>query len=123
MVGLGELANHEKSKLACTDHPFRERRQNNRVVIFVVAVKKETCDRRYYTPNGRIQEDEGKRAEAEVACLPFKFTLSLVENVSILMLAEGFLHVDKETYSLPPVVRMPSFNVHFHLFFTRCTLS
>lgn len=24
-----------------------------------------------------------------------------------------------ETYSLPPVVRMPSFNVHFHLFLTR----
>ncbi len=93
-----------------------------RVVIFVDTVKG-TCGRRYYKPNGKNHGDQDKSVEMGAAKLPFEFTLTFVENVSILVLVGASPKSKTQAYSLPPVVKMPSFKVHFHLFLTRWTLS
>ena len=61
----------------------------------------------------------------ELIFLPLKFTLSSMEDVSVVTISSESQNLDKlvPAYSLPPVVSTPSFSVHFHLFFTRATLS
>lgn len=56
--------------------------------------------------------------------LPLKFALALVKDVPKQKVnGQGMLIGRKQTHSLPSTRRMPSLRVHFHLFFTRWTLS
>ena len=71
---------------------------------------------------------KGRRTWVEMMTFctsPLKLALAFVENISVLdqtIVLSMFTSVEF-THSLPPVVRMPSFKVHFHLFLTRWTLS
>lgn len=57
--------------------------------------------------------------------LPFELSLTLVKDISVPPSVRPAAVVGnlEGTYSLPSTLRMPSFNVHFHLFLTRATLS
>lgn len=75
-------------------------------------------EKRYFKPDAKIQEDCEVKTRS-IVLLPFELALAFVENISSDVRGGLDALTGTKTYSLPPVVRIPSFNVHFHLFLTR----